>query len=200
MWANIGPMHKFKQGGNSLHAHRLRILWLAGFVLISIILLPLTASAYPWGPNTYGSYRVVHIMGLDTLKIRQGPSELDLSIGVIPFNGRGIYSLGMCAGGWCLVRYHGLSGWVKQQYLAKDRLRDRTYYSIVGVSEYDVLDIKVNPTTNSRSAGAIPPFEIDIESRGNCKGVWCPIRYRGTNGWVHKKYLTVWVPLKQIYF
>jgi hypothetical protein len=66
------------------------------------------------------SFRVAGVEPSDVLNIRNGPSEDDDAVGVIPPTGRGITIIGSCLEDWCPINHLGHTGWVNRYYLAED--------------------------------------------------------------------------------
>lgn len=63
-------------------------------------------------------------------------------------------------------------------------------YRVTGVVWNDVLNIRTGPDARSAVVGTIPPSGNGIRMTGNCAGNWCPIDYRGTQGWVNRNFLS----------
>jgi hypothetical protein len=66
------------------------------------------------------SFKVAGVEPSDVLNIRNGPSEDDDAVGVIPPTGRGITIIGSCLDDWCPINHLGHRGWVNRYYLAED--------------------------------------------------------------------------------
>ena len=69
---------------------------------------------------------------------------------------------------------------------------DRWSY-VVGVANWDVLNIRAWPASYSRKVGAISPHAGSIYVQ-RCKVAhngsdWCKVRYHGTWGWVNSRFL-----------
>lgn len=62
-------------------------------------------------------------------------------------------------------------------------------YRVVGVDANDVLNIRSGPDANSAIVGTIPPNGRNVRMIGSCAGSWCPIEYRGTQGWANRRFL-----------
>ncbi|MEM7774051.1 MAG: hypothetical protein AAF732_00470 [Pseudomonadota bacterium] len=61
---------------------------------------------------------------------------------------------------------------------------------VVGVADWDVLWIRRGPSSRTRKVGAIPPFTCGVVVYWDaCRGSWCPVYFRGVNGWSHTRYL-----------
>ncbi len=69
-------------------------------------------------------------------------------------------------------------------------------YRVVGVAEYDVLNIRRSPTSKAFIIGEIPPYARSIQSMGPCLGDWCPINFEGRIGWVNQTFLKADSPAK----
>jgi hypothetical protein len=63
-------------------------------------------------------------------------------------------------------------------------------YRVAGVASNDVLNIRSGPDASSAIVSTIPPYGSGILMTGSCAGQWCPIDYRGSQGWVNRRYLT----------
>jgi hypothetical protein len=63
-------------------------------------------------------------------------------------------------------------------------------YRVAGVASNDVLNIRSRPDAGSAIVSTIPPYGSGIRMTGSCAGQWCPIDYRGSQGWVNRRYLT----------
>ena len=53
------------------------------------------------------------------------------------------------------------------------------------------------PKAGSPIISSIPGSAKNIEESGICRGLWCPVRFDGIEGWVHKRFLSV-VPYPDI--
>lgn len=62
-------------------------------------------------------------------------------------------------------------------------------YRVNGVVSGDVLNIREEPSSESKKIGSIPPSSKGIEKLGPCESGWCKIRYNGVTGWSSMKYL-----------
>ena len=62
-------------------------------------------------------------------------------------------------------------------------------YRVVNVSPNDVLNIRSGPDANSAIVNVIPPNGSGVRMTGSCAGSWCPVEYRGSQGWVNRRYL-----------
>jgi uncharacterized protein YraI len=94
---------------------------LARFGLVAMLAL----LALPAGPSPAAvaaeQFRVVGVNRPDVLNIRSGPSARHDIVGTIPPGAGGIAGLGQCQGGWCLIRFGSIEGWVNARYIAPDR-------------------------------------------------------------------------------
>jgi SH3-like domain-containing protein len=63
------------------------------------------------------SYLVTGIGLMDKLEVMDSPVTDGGVVGHIPAYATGIVPIGRCDGSWCHVRYLGLAGWVRSQYL-----------------------------------------------------------------------------------
>ncbi len=140
-------------------------------------------------------YRVVKVNGSATLHMRARPGKFSRSVYNLPFNARRLNNRIETRGSWALVEYDGRTGWVHTDYLAEDDGNRPTVYKVTGLESWDGLNIRKNPKAGSRIIGEVPGSADNIEDYGDCKGLWCPIRYDNVEGWVHKRFLAV-VPSK----
>ncbi len=62
-------------------------------------------------------------------------------------------------------------------------------YRVIGVEDYDVLNVRRGPSEDHVSIAAIPPQGRQVEITGQCKADWCPIKYGAVKGWVNRYYL-----------
>lgn len=62
-------------------------------------------------------------------------------------------------------------------------------YRVRGVADWDVLNMRSQPTARSSLVGSIAPHGSGIHCLGPCKGNWCRVSWRGMVGWVHMKFL-----------
>lgn len=68
--------------------------------------------------DSQGNFSVVGVKRDDTLKIRKEPRVTSGNVVAdIPANATDV-QVGVCSGGWCLVRHDGLCGYVSSQFLA----------------------------------------------------------------------------------
>lgn len=61
-------------------------------------------------------------------------------------------------------------------------------YRVVGVEEWDVLNVRSRPTARSRIVGELEPGTCGIEILSDRRG-WLKIRSGGTRGWVNGRYI-----------
>jgi uncharacterized protein YraI len=62
-------------------------------------------------------------------------------------------------------------------------------FSVYGVADDDVLNMRSGPSDAYAIVGAIPPNASAVRMVGNCVALWCEIQFRNTRGWVHRYYL-----------
>ena len=151
---------------------------------------PLTAPAFAYadGPD---HYRVVNIKGNETLNLRARPGTYTRIIAHIPFNARRLGNAIRTQGKWTRIDYAGKRGWVHNDYLAEDAHAGPTIYKVVGLENWNSLNMRKKPNIGARIISDIPGSADFIEDCGACKGVWCPVRYNKVDGWVHKRFLAV---------
>jgi len=70
---------------------------------------------------------------------------------------------------------------------------NESYYKVVDVPNWDVLNIRKYPNHRSKKVGQIPPNErcvlvIGEEYAGN-DALWFQVSYDGTTGWVNSFYM-----------
>ena len=65
----------------------------------------------------------------------------------------------------------------------------RRAFRVVRVAADDVLNVRSGPSESHMAIGAIEPDGRGIDIVGPCRGLWCPIRYGRTSGWVNSYYL-----------
>lgn len=67
----------------------------------------------------------------------------------------------------------------------------KTTFTVVGIASNDVLNIREQPTVQSRMVGMIPPTATGVEYANNYSdgGRWLFVRYREITGWVASRYL-----------
>lgn len=70
-----------------------------------------------------------------------------------------------------------------------------------GVEAWDTLRIRAGPSPQAREVGAIPPRTCGVSIAGPCRGAWCPVVWRGRQGWSNAAYLSqggvgdgLWLP------
>lgn len=61
-------------------------------------------------------------------------------------------------------------------------------YRVVGVEDWDVLNVRSRPSARSRIVGALDPGTCGIEILRDRRG-WLKIRSGGTRGWVNGRYI-----------
>lgn len=61
-------------------------------------------------------------------------------------------------------------------------------YSVTGVEEWDVLNVRSRPSARSRIVGELEPGTCGIEILRDRRG-WLKIRSGGTRGWVNGRYI-----------
>lgn len=62
-------------------------------------------------------------------------------------------------------------------------------FSVYGVADDDVLNMRSGPSDAYAIVGVIPPNASAVRMVGNCVALWCEIQFRNTRGWVHRYYL-----------
>jgi hypothetical protein len=62
-------------------------------------------------------------------------------------------------------------------------------FSVYGVGEDDVLNMRSGPSEDYAIVGVIPPNGSGVRMVGGCIAVWCEIQFRNTRGWVNRYYL-----------
>jgi hypothetical protein len=62
-------------------------------------------------------------------------------------------------------------------------------FSVYGVADDDVLNMRSGPSDAYAIIGVIPPNASAVRMVGNCIALWCEIQFRNTRGWVHRYYL-----------
>jgi len=65
----------------------------------------------------------------------------------------------------------------------------RRTFRVARVADDDFLNVRTGPSEYHMPIGAIAPDGRGINIVGPCHGLWCPIRYRDTSGWVNSYYL-----------
>ena len=60
---------------------------------------------------------------------------------------------------------------------------------VVGVANWDVLNIRFGPGTRFSIKAAIPPHACGVRFIGPCRRAWCRIGYGPHVGWVHTRYI-----------
>jgi hypothetical protein len=62
-------------------------------------------------------------------------------------------------------------------------------FSVYGVADDDVLNMRSGPSNEYAVIGVIPPNASAVRMVGSCIALWCEIQFRNTRGWVHRYYL-----------
>jgi hypothetical protein len=62
-------------------------------------------------------------------------------------------------------------------------------FSVFGVEDDDVLNMRSGPSDEYAIIGFIPPNATAVRMAGRCIALWCEIQFRGTRGWVNRYYL-----------
>lgn len=65
----------------------------------------------------------------------------------------------------------------------------RRTFRVARVADDDFLNVRTGPSEYHMPIGAIAPDGRGIHIVGPCHGLWCPIRYGDTSGWVNSYYL-----------
>ena len=58
------------------------------------------------------------------------------------------------------------------------------------VEAWDTLRMRAGPSPQAREVGAIPPNVCGVSVAGSCRGAWCPVVWRGRQGWSNAAYLS----------
>lgn len=146
------------------------------------------AAATADGPD---AYRVVDVRGNDTLAVRARPSRFARRLGGLAFNAQNIHHTSTYRRSWVRIPYRGRYGWVNTRYLAEQGNAGHTTYRVSGISYDDTLNMRRRPSVRSRVLRKIPRNATGIHDCGPCKNGWCPVTYRGRDGWVSQRYLKV---------
>lgn len=62
-------------------------------------------------------------------------------------------------------------------------------FSVYGVADDDVLNMRSGPSDEYAVIGVIPPDANAVRMVGRCVALWCEIQFRNTRGWVNRYYL-----------
>jgi hypothetical protein len=62
-------------------------------------------------------------------------------------------------------------------------------FSVYGVEDDDVLNMRSGPSDDYAIVGVIPPNASNVRMVGRCISLWCEIQFRNTRGWVNRYYL-----------
>jgi uncharacterized membrane protein len=77
--------------------------------------------------------------------------------------------------------------------LARQPAPEGNSFSVVGVAEGDVLNMRSAPDASSALVGSIPPGTAHVTGVGTPtqveQTIWQRVRYRGTEGWVNTRFL-----------
>ncbi len=60
---------------------------------------------------------------------------------------------------------------------------------VVGVERWDRLQVRAGPGVRNRAIASIPAGACGISVTGPCRGDWCPVTWRGRQGWSHGDFL-----------
>lgn len=63
-------------------------------------------------------------------------------------------------------------------------------WCVRGVAGWDTLRIRSGPSPHAPEVGAIPPSACNVTILGGCRGSWCPVSWRGRQGWSNATYLS----------
>ncbi len=67
-------------------------------------------------------------------------------------------------------------------------------FRVVGVPDYDVLNIRSGPSADDAVVGTIAPTGRGIRLTGRCRLEWCVFTHKGTQGWINRYYLSIETP------
>ena len=163
------------------------------------VALPGTATAASYDPAPT-RYRVVEVPGNDQLHLRARPRPGARVVGLLAFDARGLTFTGERRGEWLRVR--GIDddgeaqvGWANGTYLAVDKRREGTEYSLVDDDNSDPVTVHARPTEQSRTRGHLRADTTGIKANGDCDDGWCAIvvrrGWRVISGYVRQDYLKV---------
>ena len=62
-------------------------------------------------------------------------------------------------------------------------------FSVYGVEDDDVLNMRSGPSEEYAIIGVIPPNATNVRMAGRCIATWCEIQFRNARGWVNRYYL-----------
>ena len=156
-------------------------------------------------------YRLSVPSGDEGIAMHREPRPGSPVLATVPASAERIENAGLCASGWCPVRFNGTEGWVPASVLARDGrdgesvlrapvsalsstpakadVRAVKRYAIAGLPADAPLPIRSEPDTNAQVLGAIPADATGVVGLGDCRAAWCLVRYNGVEGWVARRHL-----------
>jgi hypothetical protein len=63
-----------------------------------------------------------------------------------------------------------------------------TAWCVRGVEGWDTLRIRTSPSPYAQEIGGIPANACGVAIIGSCRGTWCPVVWRGRNGWSNRTF------------
>jgi hypothetical protein len=67
-------------------------------------------------------------------------------------------------------------------------------FRVVGVPDYDVLNMRSGPSADDALVGTISPNGRGIRLTGRCRLEWCVFTHKGIQGWINRYYLSIETP------
>jgi hypothetical protein len=147
------------------------------------------------------SCKVVGVASNDSLNVRVAPYPGAKKVGELYPYTSGINII-RCerkpySSPWCKIKFYSdgvsISGWVNSKYLYCPTIN---YYCVDGVSRYDTLSVRSNPSVYSKKVGELAPYAEGVKKircikKGHSR--WCKVRYSSSGvtitGWVNSRFL-----------
>lgn len=119
------------------------------------------------------------------LNLRSGPSTSDDVILVMPA-GADVMLTGASENGFYSVEYRGTAGWAFADYVEIGSGGGPAPTGEASVTS--ALNLRSGPST-ADDVLAVMPAGAEVAVTGGVDNGFCPVRYRGTDGWAHGDYL-----------
>ena len=127
------------------------------------------------------SYRLIGLKAVESLPMREEPSDTARVVGALSSSATGIAGLENCVRQWCLIELNGVRGYVQSRFLGRMEEAPAPRYGVEGESHVKVFSFG---GADADVVGEIPFYAGGIVPIGDCNAEWCHVRYLGLVGFV----------------
>lgn len=130
---------------------------------------------------------VVNVAADDALNMRARPGTGSAIVARLRYGQCGVVATGECQGNWCPVEDGHHSGWANRRFVS---MIAPSLYCAIGVAEWDQLNLRAYPSTNSRVLAELDSHQCHVAILPYATDDWQKVRVDGWDGWVNRRYLS----------